>query len=146
MKLPCLALLLLFAPHAARADDDLALMRGSWKPTAIELAGRPMPPAVLATISMKIEGANYDVVVQTEKGPSPDQGTLTLDPTTTPKGMTVTGVAGPNRGKVFPAIYELKDDTLRICYDLSGKERPTEFKTTTGTKLYLVVYERLKPN
>ena len=34
--------------------------------------------------------------------------------------MTITGTEGPNRGKTFPAIYELKDDTLRICDDLSG--------------------------
>ena len=42
------------------------------------------------------------------------------------------------------AIYELNGDTLRICYDLSGSKRPTEFKTAAGTKLYLVTYNRKK--
>ncbi|SVC69361.1 uncharacterized protein METZ01_LOCUS322215, partial [marine metagenome] len=45
------------------------------------------------------------------------------------------------------AIYEMKDgDSLRICYDLSGKEFPKEFpkefKAPKGTQLYLVDYRR----
>jgi len=66
------------------------------------------------------------------------------DSATQPKGMSVTGTEGPNSGKTFPAIYELKGDTLRICYDLSGAKRPTEFKSVAGTKLYLVTYVRKK--
>jgi uncharacterized protein (TIGR03067 family) len=58
--------------------------------------------------------------------------------------MTITGTAGPNSGKTFPAIYELKGDTLRICYDLSSAKRPTEFKSIAGTRLYLVTYNRKK--
>jgi uncharacterized protein (TIGR03067 family) len=59
--------------------------------------------------------------------------------------MDITGTEGPNKGKTILAIYEITDDTLRICYDLSGKARPTEFKTTKGTKLFLVTYNREKP-
>jgi uncharacterized protein (TIGR03067 family) len=129
---------------AARAADDLKAMSGTWKPTKAELAGRPMPPPGLKSITLKMDGANYEVIVETEKGPSPDKGTVTIDSAAKPKGMTVTGVTGPNAGKSFPAIYELTGDTLRICYDLSGAARPTEFKTAPGTKLYLVDYERAK--
>jgi len=67
-----------------------------------------------------------------------------IDFTSEPKGMTITDTAGPNQGKTFPAIYELKGDTLRICYDLSGAKRPTEFKTVAGTQLYLVTYTRVE--
>jgi len=34
---------------------------------------------------------------------------------------------------------------LRICYDLSGKSHPEEFKTKEGTQLYLVTYKLQKP-
>ncbi|HUJ71287.1 MAG TPA: TIGR03067 domain-containing protein, partial [Verrucomicrobiae bacterium] len=77
-------------------------------------------------------------------GSLPDKGTYTIDSTTKPKSMTVTGTEGPNNGKTFPAIYELKGDQLRICYDLSGAKRPTEFKSIAGTQLYLVTYNRKK--
>jgi len=56
--------------------------------------------------------------------------------------MAITGTEGPNSGRTFPAIYELEGDTLRICYDLSGVKRPTEFKSIAGTRLYLVTYVR----
>ena len=95
-----------------------------------------MPAAVLKTISLKLENGKYEVFV----GEFPDRGTYTIDPAT--HSMTVTGTEGPNQGKTFPAIYEIKDDTLRICYDLSGMKRPTEFKSLAGTKLYLVTYHR----
>jgi len=141
----CLVVFLLAAfALSARATDDLKAMSGTWKPAKAELAGQPMPPPLLKSITLKMDGANYEVIVETEKGPSPDNGTISLDPAAQPKAMTVTGVDGPNAGKTFPAIYELADDTLRICYDLSGAKRPTEFRTAPGTKLYLVDYRRAK--
>jgi len=32
-----------------------------------------------------------------------------------------------------PIFSELTDATLRVCYDLSGKARPKEFKTKADT-------------
>jgi hypothetical protein len=40
---------------------------------------------------------------------------------------------------------ERDGDTLRICYDLSGKSRPTQFKTKEETQLFLVTYKQEKP-
>jgi len=74
----------------------------------------------------------------------PDRGTYALDLTVRPKGMTITGTAGPIKGRTIPCIYELHDGTLRICYDLSGAKRPMEFKSLPGTRLYLVTYTRKK--
>jgi hypothetical protein len=67
------------------------------------------------------------------------------DTSADPKTMDIKGVEGPNKGKTCLAIYELKDDKLTICYDLSGESRPTEFKTQPKTQLFLVTYEREKP-
>ena len=61
-----------------------------------------------------------------------------------PKALDITGTEGPNKGKKIPAIYERNGDTLRVCYDLSGKSRPAEFKTTAGTRLFLVDYKLQK--
>jgi uncharacterized protein (TIGR03067 family) len=58
--------------------------------------------------------------------------------------MDITGTDGPNKGKTFPAIYELDGDTLKVCYDLSGKERPKALKTESGTMTFLVIYKRVK--
>jgi len=123
---------------AADAPDDAKAVEGNWKPVKAELAGQPMAEAVIKSISLKLEDGKYEVFV----GESPDRGTYTLDAAASPKGMSITGTNGPNVGKTFPAIYEVKGNTLRICYDLSGVKRPTEFKSVAGTKLYLVTYHR----
>ena len=134
----------LVAFAATAADDDAKAVQGTWLPTKAELGGQPMPDAVLKTIRLELDNGKYVAYV----GDEPDKGTYTLDPTSTPKGMTITGTEGPNQGKTFPAIYELgrdeTGDTLRICYDLSGAKRPAEFKSVVGTKLYLVTYSRKK--
>jgi len=143
--LSLLALLIAsLAGISARAADDTKNLNGTWKPQHALLAGQPVPVPVLEAITLTIDGTNYEVVVVTEKGPSPDRGTLTFDLAANPKGMTITGVEGPNAGKSFPAIYELDGDSLRICYDLSGQQRPAEFKSAPATKLYLVTYQRVK--
>jgi uncharacterized protein (TIGR03067 family) len=125
---------------AAGPPDDAKAVQGSWTPARADLGGQPMAEAVLKSISLKLDNGKYEVFV----GDKPDKGTYTLDSTSKPKSMTITGTEGPNRGKTVPAIYELKGDTLRICYDLSGAKRPTEFKSIAGTKLYLVTYNRKK--
>ena len=125
---------------AADPPDDAKAVQGSWTPAKAELGGQPMADAVLKSISLKLDNGKYEVLV----GSAPDKGTYTLDSTSKPKSMTITGTEGPNVGRTFPAIYELKGDTLRICYDLSGAKRPIEFKSIAGTKLYLVTYKRKK--
>jgi uncharacterized protein (TIGR03067 family) len=134
----------LLAFAGAPADDDAKAVQGTWLPTKAELGGQPMAEAVLKMIRLELNDGKYVAYV----GDEPDKGTYTIDQASKPKGMTITGTEGPNQGKTFPAIYELgKDengDTLRICYDLSGAKRPTEFKSTAGTKLYLVTYSRKK--
>jgi uncharacterized protein (TIGR03067 family) len=135
-----LALAAALSGFAADSLNDAKAAQGSWLPATAVLSGQPMTEAVLKSISLKLDHGKYEVFV----GSKPDRGTYTLDSASNPKGMTITGTEGPNRGKTFPAIYELKGDTLRICYDLSGAKRPTEFKSLAGTKLYLVTYHRKK--
>lgn len=120
---------------------DADAIKGTWLAATAELGGRPFPDEVRKSIQLTLKGGTYTVTV----GKNPDRGTVKLDPSATPKAMDVTGTEGPNKGKTFPAIYELDGDTLRICYDLGGKARPTEFKTAAGTQQFLVTYKRQKP-
>ena len=121
-------------------DDDKKSMEGLWVPTKAVLGGQPLPAPALKAITLKIERDKYEVTVKGE--PEPDQGTTTVNSTTDPKTMTITSTNGPNRGKSFPAIYELKGETMQVCYDLSGEKHPTEFKSVKGTHLYWVTYKR----
>jgi uncharacterized protein (TIGR03067 family) len=137
-----LTLVLSFA-LAARGGDakDGDVLQGAWLPSTAELAGKPYPDEALKTIKLVVKDDKYVVTV----GKAVDQGTVKLNSSAKPKEMDVIGTDGPNKGKTILAIYERDGDSLRICYDLSGKSRPTEFKTKEGTRLFLVTYRREKP-
>ncbi|MCE9619172.1 MAG: TIGR03067 domain-containing protein [Planctomycetes bacterium] len=134
----CIAVVASLSACSGGDHEVLYHIQGNWKPVTAELAGQPLPEAVLKTISLKLEKGNYDVLA----GGKPDKGTYTIDLSTNPWSMSVTGTEGPNVGKTFPAIFEFNGGTLRVCYDLSGAMRPTEFKSLKDTKLYLVTYKR----
>ena len=131
---------------SARSGDDekvkkiRAEMNGTWIPSAAELDGEKQPKQVFETIKLVIKDEKYTATV----GEQVDEGTVTLDVESDPAGMEIKGTKGPNDGKTIPAIYELKDDTLKVCYNLEGKKRPKEFKTKAGSKYYLVTYKREK--
>jgi uncharacterized protein (TIGR03067 family) len=126
------------AAWGGKAQDDS--LQGTWLPSSAELAGKMFPDEVLKTIKLVIKDDKYTVTV----GDKADQGTVKLMASAKPKAMDITGTEGPNKGKTILAIYEVKGDTLRVCYDLSGKKHPTEFKTEAGTQLFLVEYKRPK--
>ena|SRR5580765_6303608 len=123
--------------------EDTYSRDGVWKPIAAVLGGARLPDEAVKAITLKISGEKYDVTVEGVN--HTDKGTCTVDTTTTPHRMTIKSEEGANKGKTFLAIYEMKDEvSLRVCYDLSGQDFPTEFKAPTGTKLYLAEYQRQK--
>jgi uncharacterized protein (TIGR03067 family) len=123
---------------AVRGGDAL---QGAWRASAAELGGKTFPDEVRKTIKLVVKGDKYTVTI----GKKVDQGTVKLNPKAKPKALDLTGTEGPNKGKTIRAIYERDGDTLRVCYDLSGKSRPTKFETREGAPLFLVTWKREKP-
>lgn len=121
--------------------DDAQSIDGTWLPSAAELGGEKLPDEVRKSIKLVIDDGKYTVTA----GEVLDRGTVKLDPSTKPKAIDITGTEGPNKGKTILAIYEMSDGALRVCYDLGGKARPTEFKAEKGTQQFLVAYDRAQP-
>ena len=155
---PLIVILCLVSAHVAAGDETKNVERaessqdnskfqydGIWKPKGAMLGGVLLPPPALKAITLRIDKDKYEVTVDGED--HSDMGTFTLDETTTPKRMTIKSTAGPNKGKTFLAIYEIKNaDAMRVCYDLSGKAFPKEFKAPKDSELYLVGYRRQVPD
>ena len=118
-----------------KAEEDSKMIEGNWIIITAELGGQRLDETLKDTRLIMADG-RYTY--------QNDQGTYKLAPSEKPKAMDITGKDGPNQGKTFLAIYELTGDTLRICYDLAGKTRPSEFTTKAGTKQFLVTYKRAK--
>jgi uncharacterized protein (TIGR03067 family) len=125
---------------AVAAPDDSQQIQGSWVPVTAEMGGQKMPEQTLRAFKLTLSGDKYTA----KNGEITDSGTFKLNPSAKPKTMDITGTDGPNQGTTFLAIYELAGDTLKICYDLSGDERPKEFKSNAGTQEFLVTYRREK--
>jgi uncharacterized protein (TIGR03067 family) len=125
---------------SSSGKEESKIIDATWLPVEAELGGQKFPGEVLKTLKLTVSDGKYTVKV----GEQIDKGAIKLDPTTKPKAMDITGTEGPNKGKTILAIYELTSDTLRVCYDLAGKKRPTEFKTVKGTQQFLVSYKRQK--
>src|SRR5579859_5812754 len=91
----CLPIVTSLNAFAADPPDDAKAVQGKWTPVKAELSGKPMPDTLLKTISRKLDQGKYEVFV----GEEPDRGTYTVDSTTKPGSMSVTGTEGPNQGK-----------------------------------------------
>jgi uncharacterized protein (TIGR03067 family) len=136
-----LALVFSLALVAKSGDDkDKEACQGTWLPVTAELGGMKLPDEFAKSITLVVKGDTYKVTV----GKQVDEGTVKLNPSAKPKEMDITSTEGANKGKTFKAIYELDGDSMKVCYDLGGKDRPTEFKTKEKTMLFLVTYKREK--
>ena len=120
--------------------DDTKALDGTWTAETAELAGEKFSEETRKAIKLVLEGGKYTLTIS--KGA--DKGTCKVDSSKKPKELDISGTDGPNKGKTYLAIYELDKDTLKVCYDLCGKARPTEFKTKANTQLFLVTYKRSK--
>jgi uncharacterized protein (TIGR03067 family) len=129
---------LVFTPLTTQsAEADWKTIEGTWIPVTFEVGGVKLPEESFKDAKLVMTDGHYTY--------QNDHGTYKLFTSEKPRAMDVTGIEGPNQGKTFPAIYELTGDTLRICYDLAGKTRPTEFATRAGTRQFLASYKRAKP-
>ncbi len=137
----CLVLFLALAVSVGAAPEDTKSLDGTWLPTSAEMAGAKLSDEVVKSIKLILKGDKYTV----HAGKSVDEGTVKSDKSKKPYTMDIVGTEGPNKGKTILAICELDGDTLKICYDLGGKDRPKEFMTKEGTQLFLVTYKREKP-
>ena len=136
-----IVLAILFSISVAVGEDskvEIAKLNGIWVPKDAELGGVKLPEESLKNWKLTLKPEQYVF----ENGKEADQGEWKLDTSKTPQAMDITGTEGPNKGKTILAICELSKDGLKICYDLGGKSRPTEFMTKPGTPLFLVNYQR----
>jgi len=117
-------------------EEDGKVIEGTWVIVKAELGGQKLPDQGIKGTKLILTEGRYQLQI--------DQGEYKLYPAEKIKAMDIIGREGPNKGKSFLAIYELQGDTLKICYDLAGKIRPTQFKTEAGTKQFLVIYQREK--
>jgi uncharacterized protein (TIGR03067 family) len=130
---------------ATNSSSDEALKRerarfeGVWSIALVEVEGVRQPAASNTTTRVIITKDGRFIVVQ---GPKITRGVFKLDLTKMPKHYDQTVTQGPAKGRSFSCIYELNDDTYKLCGSFRGKERPTAFGSTPGSGLIYQVLKR----
>jgi uncharacterized protein (TIGR03067 family) len=136
-------LLLALADGAAAPDkEELKKLQGKWVVTQLEHGGKKTPPKDLVNLLVEVSGSK---MTTTDAGELKETDTITgLDPKATPPALALKVNTGPDVDKVILAIYQLKDETLTICFAEPGKERPKKLAAQTGTGHTLLVLKKAK--
>jgi RNA polymerase sigma factor (sigma-70 family) len=126
-------------PAAAGKDEapkDGQKILGTWAVASCEVEGQKVPEERFkeTRVTFAPEGK------WTRKGDKEEEGTYKLDPAKNPKEITFTT---DERGTEL-GIYKLDGDTLTICLEANGNDRPTEFATKEGSMVNLIVFKRVK--
>ena len=125
------------------SKEELKRFRGTWVFVSREAEGKRAPARELKGLTITFERDKFtvkqgDEVVQA--------GTQTLHPGAGkgPKRVDATVTEGEGKGTTMLGIYEFKGDTLRACFDPTGKKRPAELKSPEGSGYFLVLVKRAK--
>ena len=129
-----LASIVAFTWGCSTSQNQSPAIEGSWQISSAMMGGQDLPIQGLQGTPLVLQGGHYTF--------QNDTGDYSIVPATSPAAIDVHGVHGPNAGKTIPAIYKLEGDTLTICYNLLGTDRPAEFASGPGSQLFLARYTR----
>ena len=123
-----------------KAAEEVFTLAGLWKPVQAELGGEDLPVSTFGGATLELTPGTYAF--------AGDHGTYELLARLLSRRsageMDMHGRAGPNAGHTIPAIYDLNDDELKICYQLGDGSRPKEFATRKGARVLYVRYKRVQ--
>jgi uncharacterized protein (TIGR03067 family) len=121
--------------RAEAADPDLEKLQGKWVVESFHYNGN-----VVERMNGAIREFSKDTYTLTPKEGEAISGTVkSVDSTKTPKEIDL-----DVNNQTLKGIYQLDGDTLKLCYNLITRQRPTEFASKPDTGLVLVVHKRAK--
>jgi uncharacterized protein (TIGR03067 family) len=121
------------------SSQRLALekLQGVWRTESLTAPSGEVAKDAIKGRSLVIEGNKF---ARKQDGKTFMTGRLALDASGKQKALVM--ICTDREGAEVWALYEIDGDTLKVCYDLLGKGRPTEFKA--GATQSVAVYKRQK--
>jgi uncharacterized protein (TIGR03067 family) len=126
------------AGNEAASADDLKTMQGSWQVAGVEVGGEAATPETVTNITVRINERQFEVFNLGVK----TAGTIALDSSKSPKQIEIHPEVGPDAGRVWPGVYSLTGDSLKVCYSRDEKHRPANLKTGEDMNLVMITYNR----
>lgn len=137
---------LVFGMTVVAEDKDgkaeLDRFSGTWTGVSMTNDGKETPKADAEAVRLIVAGSKYTLKTA---GEEEVEGTHKLDPAKKPKQIEAVRTKGTGKGEKILGIYELTDDTFKVCFAASGKtDRPKDFKSEAGSGHRLLVFKREK--
>jgi len=123
----------------AASETDLVQMQGTWQLVSAMEDGEKLTEDKVKQTSIVVEGNTFRFPGLAEDATS-TAGTFTLDATKRPKEID----SMSTEKEVMLGIYEMGDDSYKICFAPAGKSRPSEFASTLGNHQILQFWQRQK--
>ena len=118
--------------------EELEQLQGAWNVVALEMDGAPQAESALRGSQIVVKGSAFTT---TGMG-AVYRGKLKIYARRTPRTLDLLFEEGPEKGAKSLGIYEIDQDTWRICLTVAAKDRPTTFATTAGSGLALETLRR----
>lgn len=123
-----------------QSTNDLAVLDGTWAVVSFDWDGGRLSEADIARYPQLIMKAGTWRWTN-----STTVGTMTIDPTQSPKAVDFIHGPGAQGGKLQRGIYEIHGDTFRDCIAAADKGRPTAFEIPPGSGQTILVFRRVSP-
>ena len=115
---------------------DVSRLAGSWKLVGLEANGQAVP-------ERDFKNVNWKLVIEKNRFKY-TAGSLVIEGGFTTDGKKFDAKVTSPDGTTIVGIYRREGDRLKLCLDLSGDERPDDFKTRPGSNGILLVFKREK--
>ncbi len=122
------------------ADKDKEKLQGAWQPISAIEKGKEQSKEELKNRKITFKGDKVTV----KHGDKVHDVTFKLDASKKPKEIDVTGKDDDGKEQQMKGIYELKGDTLKVCFATEGGERPSKFESPENSNIIFVTLERIK--
>lgn len=126
-----------------KTENDQDRLQGAWQAQSMEVDGQPGPEDAVKRMKFIFEGEKLRLFGNHKEDDSEMKATYKIDAGESPKHLNFTP---EELKKPILAIYKFEGDDLKVCirHAQSSKGRPTEFKTTEGSELVLIVFQKQK--
>ncbi len=121
---------------------DQEKIQGTWAFVSGESDGKPVPANKIKDSRVVI--GKDSIYVEDGKNKKTWDVSYRLDPSKSPKTITMQMKEGDFKDKPSEGIYLLEGDSLKLCYPLPGGARPTGFTTKEGSKTNCFTLKRSK--
>jgi len=129
------------APLSDAIKKDMAALDGEWTMVSGVADGKPMESKLVRTAKRTCE--NGETTIRME-GHLYMMAKFTIDPGKKPKAIDYKVTSGSNKGKTQYGIYELEGDTVKFCFALPGKDRPTDFSCKESSGHTFGIWKKVK--